>query len=164
MQCAEFKFAAGKGEVPFKLDQIAQLVDANAYYGMSADDEWQSLLPSNHASGVHLDPTSEQTLRVSVYHQLSCLNALRQLYMNPGWGDDQTKTETAHHCLNILRQAVLCNGDTTLEPSHPETLSNGNVVAAASGMDVLHVCRDWEQLRTLTENDGFVNSHHSRRV
>lgn len=154
----------GQGEVPFNLDQVAQLVEKNAHYGMSMDDEWESLLPSNHASGVHLDSTSTHTQYISVYHQLSCLNALRKLYMSPGWEDNETKKETAHHCLNILRQAVLCNGDTALEPSHPETLSNGKVVDAASGMDVLHVCRNWEELRTLAEEDGFVNSHHSKSV
>ncbi len=67
--------------------------------------------------------------------------------MNPGWEDDIEKQDGAHHCLNVLRQAVLCNGDTTLEPSHSELRSNGKEVAAASGMDVLHVCRNWEELQ-----------------
>ncbi|KAF9447769.1 hypothetical protein P691DRAFT_670776, partial [Macrolepiota fuliginosa MF-IS2] len=148
-------------EVPIKIDQVAQFVGANAHYGMGADDEWESLLPSNHFSGVRLDPTNVHRQYISVYHQLSCLNTLRQLYMNPGWENDTKKEGAAHHCMNILRQAVLCNADTTLEPSHMEKLSNGKAVPAASGMDVFHVCRNWEQLRTLFERDGFVNSHHS---
>lgn len=80
--------------------------------------------------------------------------------MNPGWADDSAKQNTAHHCLNVIRQAVLCNGDTTLEPSHLETLENGKSVAAASGMGVLHVCRDWEQLRTSAASNDFAS--HSK--
>ncbi|KAJ3574051.1 hypothetical protein NP233_g2026 [Leucocoprinus birnbaumii] len=153
----------GDNEAPIRLAQVLQVVEANGHYGMSADSEWETLLPSNHATGIHPSPSHERQEYVAVYHQISCLNSLRKLYMNPGWADDAQKQDTAHHCLNVLRQAVLCNGDTTLEPSHPELHSNGKEVAAASGMDVAHVCRNWEELRTMSEVDSFaVNAiHHS---
>ncbi|KXN91608.1 hypothetical protein AN958_12726 [Leucoagaricus sp. SymC.cos] len=153
----ELENVPSTNEAPLDLTPAAQLVGANGHYGMSADEEWDSLLPSNHATGIRLG-SSEEGQFISAYHQLSCLNALRKLYMNPGWVDDAKRLDTAHHCLNVLRQAVLCNADTTLEPSHPEKHSNGKVVAAASGMDVLHVCKNWEKLRTLSEKDGFANS------
>jgi hypothetical protein len=157
----EVQYLPGRNEVPLDLKPVVQLVDANAHYGMSADEEWASLFPSNHATGIHLDSHGGAGQFISVYHQLSCLNALRKLYMNPGWAADQTKQDTVDHCLNVLRQAVLCNADTTLEHSHPETKANGKEVAAASGMDVLHMCKNWEELRSSAEDDTFVNGDSS---
>lgn len=118
---------------------------------MNADQEWETLLPPNYVTGLLFHSTDKRRHFISVYYQISCLNSLRKLYMNPGWEDDIEKQDGAHHCLNVLRQAVLCNGDTTLEPSHSELRSNGKEVAAASGMDVLHVCRNWEELKILSE-------------
>lgn len=160
----ELEYLPGPNEAPLHLKPVVQLVDKNPHYGMSADAEWDTLLPSNHATGIHLVESTnsgEQGHFISIYHQISCLNTLRKLRMNPGWADDQKKQNMAHHCLNVLRQAVLCNGDTTLEPSHLEMDSNGKGVAAASGMDVLHVCKNWEGLRTMAENDSFPNSSSS---
>ncbi|KAF5347293.1 hypothetical protein D9756_009977 [Leucocoprinus leucothites] len=149
---SELKYLPGRNEAPISLKPVLQLVDANGHYGMSADVEWATLLPSNHATGIHLDPTHERPYFISAYHQISCLNTLRKLYVNPGWADDTRKKDTAHHCLNVLRQAVLCNGDTTLEPSHPESHSNGKAVAAASGMEVLHRYSSFiRKLITLTD-------------
>lgn len=129
---------------------MLQLVEANQHYGMNADQEWETLLPSNYSSGFQFDPADKRQHFISVYHQIFCLNALRKLYMNPGWEDNIRKQDEAHHCLNVLRQAVLCNSDTTLEPSHLELHSDGKEVAAASGMDVLHACRNWEELKILS--------------
>ena len=140
---------------------MLQLVEANQHYGMDADWEWETLLPSNYASGFQLNPADKQQHSISVYHQIFCLGTLRKLYMNPGWEDDIKKQDRAHHCLNVLRQAVLCNGDTTLEPSHLELHSDGKEVAAASGMDVLHVCRNWEELKTLSLSQDDSIIHHS---
>ena len=148
----------GKNEIPLNLLPVLQLVEANQHYGMDADWEWETLLP---ASGFQLDPTDKQQHFISVHHQIFCLNTLRKLYMNPGWEDDIKKQDRAHHCLNVLRQAVLCNGDTTLEPSHLELHSDGKEVAAASGMDVLHICRNWEELKTLSlSKDDSIIIHH----
>lgn len=141
----------GKNEAPLSLLPVLQLVEANGHYGMNADREWETLLPPNYVTGLLFHSTDKRRHFISVYYQISCLNSLRKLYMNPGWEDDIEKQDGAHHCLNVLRQAVLCNGDTTLEPSHSELRSNGKEVAAASGMDVLHVCRNWEELKILSE-------------
>ncbi|KJA22214.1 hypothetical protein HYPSUDRAFT_108340, partial [Hypholoma sublateritium FD-334 SS-4] len=43
-----------------------------------------------------------------------------------------------HHCLNYLRQIILCRPDLTLEPGK----FNGDVFVGPS-MGSVHVCRDW---------------------
>jgi hypothetical protein len=63
-------------------------------------------------------------------------------------------TETSgriQHCLNYLRQAILCNSDTTLEPSFPYILPDNTSTSAASGIGVVHKCVDWTQVRSFVE-------------
>jgi hypothetical protein len=144
----------GYNEVPLNLEPVVHIVTANDHYRLDDDAEWQTLFPSNHATGIHIASAGQGKKFVSVYHQLQCLNTLRQLYMNPGWADNEEKEETAHHCLNVLRQAVLCNADTTLEPGELERDPSGKVVPKASGMDLPHLCKNWVALRELVD-DGL---------
>lgn len=39
------------------------------------------------------------------------------------------------HCLEYLRHAIMCAGDTTLEPFTPDL-----------GLDISHKCRDWDAI------------------
>lgn len=48
---------------------------------------------------------------------------------------------------------ILCAGDMTLETSVPTINAIGQPDNAATGLDVLHKCRDWTQIRDyLDEN------------
>lgn len=76
-----------------------------------------------------------------MFHQFHCLDALRHAVLalhDP----DAVHTEGAHagkhaqHCLNYLRQTILCAADTTLEP----------FVNPGIGIGVVHQCRDWTQV------------------
>lgn len=53
------------------------------------------------------------------------------------------KRSAAHasHCLNYLRQTILCAADLTLEPEIE--LGSGNV---GEGLGVTHVCKDWSKV------------------
>jgi hypothetical protein len=46
------------------------------------------------------------------------------------------------HCIDLLRQGLMCNADTTLELK--EEGVNG-----VHGFGVLHQCKDWTQLLSL---------------
>jgi hypothetical protein len=51
------------------------------------------------------------------------------------------------HCLIYLRQMVLCNVDVTLEPAnHKQQTADGKVMNVVTGIDVVHECKDWEQV------------------
>lgn len=47
------------------------------------------------------------------------------------------------HCFNLLRQAVLCAADITLDPL--DSVHNG-VPTGADGIGTTHVCRDWTKV------------------
>lgn len=120
---------------------------------MQSDQDWDSLMPVGYQSGfVRLD-ASNAPFEPSIYHQLHCLNNLRNIFMQPGWANDTHKEWHVNHCLNYIRQTILCTGDITLEPSFEYTLRNGNRVPASHGSDVAHVCRDWTTVRSFSENN-----------
>lgn len=55
-----------------------------------------------------------------------------------------------HHCLNLLRQAILCASDTTLDPIN---YMGDSGEPATDGVGTLHVCRDWQAVYDfVTEN------------
>jgi hypothetical protein len=118
---------------------------------MQSDSDWDSLFGS-HKGFVRLDASSNP-FEPSVYHQLHCLNGLRNIFMQPGWADNKNTNWHVNHCLNYLRQAILCNGDTTLEPSFLYRLKNGKYAPAAHGTGVVHECRDWTAVRRFAENN-----------
>ena len=60
---------------------------------------------------------------------MHCLQKIREAIIQ---GDPGHHTQ---HCLNLLRQVVLCGSDTTLDP-----LITANAI---DGVGVVHVCRDW---------------------
>ena len=47
------------------------------------------------------------------------------------------------HCIDLLRQALMCHGDTTLEVVDEE-------INGVHGFRVEHQCIDWEQLKLWT--------------
>jgi len=63
-----------------------------------------------------------------------------------------TEMDHTDHCLNYLRQTILCSADLTLEPELVEGSND-----AGEGLAVTHVCRDrskvyeeWELWRNST--------------
>ncbi|KAJ7107816.1 hypothetical protein C8R44DRAFT_804260 [Mycena epipterygia] len=80
--------------------------------GSQADAQWEALIP---ASGglVRVGPQNELFM-VSMYHQLKCLDIIRRDYVAGLNGKNGTDLLT-RHCLNYIRQMVLCHGDRRLE-------------------------------------------------
>jgi hypothetical protein len=69
----------------------------------------------------------------------------------------------AHHCLDHLRQAVLCAADTTLEPtslsdgvsSHHMDEASANANAKVDlGAAPLHTCKNWTAVKRWIEENG----------
>jgi hypothetical protein len=69
------------------------------------------------------------------------------------------RSEHVHHCLAILRHAVMCAGDTTLEELDKEDLTSpyfpqrGN-----SGFSNIHVCRNWTAILEAAKVHSILKS------
>lgn len=93
-----------------------------------------------------------RTLIVATGHELHCLyrlvNALN-IHTLP-------TSHHAHslHCLDYIRQGILCDADLTLEPFDPLEL-----VASKGKLGAVHVCKDWTKLlKSMEENfEGWAD-------
>ena len=83
-----------------------------ALNGSNADSQWNAMIPANGGI-VHLGPNKEPFM-LSMFHQLRCLDIIRRAYMEGSQGGD-AHTSVSHHCLNYIRQMVLCRGDLRLQ-------------------------------------------------
>ncbi|KAH9945104.1 uncharacterized protein BXZ73DRAFT_73308 [Epithele typhae] len=119
---------------------------------------WAALLPRGGAT-VRLGPAG-RPFTLGMFHQLRCLDVLRAQLVavhdsyapgtNESWrrapggeGEERVdgltgrEREMAGHCLNYLRQSVMCRGDSRLEHLR------SNTDAQTTVSDVTHECRDW---------------------
>ena len=70
-----------------------------------------------------------------------------------------SSTNHTNHCIEMLRQAVMCAADLTLEKLDPEDITSpfkpqrGN-----SGWGNFHTCRDWTRLAEMVRQRGIVKS------
>lgn len=91
--------------------------------------------------------------QMGVFHELHCLKRIRHwIYRShylTNFTNDQLVEEEAHidHCVELMREAILCRGDTTLsvfrwiDPSHQ---GDPHLTVDAPGT---HTCVNWERLR-----------------
>ncbi|WQF86829.1 Putative mycotoxin biosynthesis protein UstYa [Colletotrichum destructivum] len=82
---------------------------------------------------------------LGVFHQLHCVNLLRKsLYKDKPWStdpDDPMSLMHLEHCIDALRQAVMCSVDIT---PHPWTWKDSENKEVA---DVMHTCRNFDAIR-----------------
>ena len=81
------------------------------------------------------------------------------------------------HCLDYLRQALICHADAKLEPVRDVYVTSPNTTGGethidqvAMGWNVTHQCRDWTVLRDFLETnwdtwpEGYKNNVKQNRV
>lgn len=90
--------------------------------------EWAELLPGG--DGIVYLGEHKQPFGISLFHQLRCLDILRNETVTPR---DSPPSELARHCLNYLKQMMLCRGDVHLESFN-----------YASHIDPIDQSGDWE--------------------
>ncbi|CAI6336583.1 unnamed protein product [Periconia digitata] len=129
------------------------------------DYTWLHLFPSYGGFFAHPHIAPKRST-FSVFHQLHCVNSIRRGYwiMHDAARSGEVFNETglemdaspAHirHCIDLLRQAIMCNPDLTIEEKNLET-------GGVSGFGVVHQCYDWDQLVHWVKNfelDGLSDS------
>ena len=103
--------------------------------------EWNNAtLPGPNHDGVvwlTMKGGERKPFTFALFHQLRCLNIVRESLMARRHPPYTNPSRLAIHCMNYIRQMVLCRGDLSMESArHP--VGPNTVVS-----DVTHVCRDW---------------------
>lgn len=125
------------------LDELVGMrMDYTSHYQYDTAEgaaEFAALLPhTGHL--VYLDdhsppePRHPKAYTVTLFHQMKCLDIIREQYASPS----DMRLPLANHCLNYLRQTVLCRPNIGVEPAKN---SEGTAVR---GYDA--VCRDWTKV------------------
>ncbi|KAF7299742.1 hypothetical protein HMN09_00980100 [Mycena chlorophos] len=135
-------------QLPLSIPSIALEVEDSENYGLSNFNsyaDWRStdLFPKSNGF-VHLGPEG-RTFGLAMFHQMHCLQRIREALVQ---GDPGHHTR---HCLNLLRQTVLCASDTTLDPMNREH--------GTDGLGVVHVCRDWRKVYSFVAQNQLEHAN-----
>lgn len=81
-------------------------------------------------------------------HELHCIGTLRDAMVEPKGEYGFNVTIHAQHCLNYIRQWIMCSPDLTLEPFDPLKRN-----FALDKRGATHVCRDWTAVYAFMDYD-----------
>ncbi|TVY80492.1 Oxidase ustYa [Lachnellula suecica] len=98
------------------------------------------------------DAEEAEIYSVSMTHQLHCLGVLRDVIIKYSKGDKSRFAGAGHeyHCLDYIRQAVLCAGDTTLDHAEIEYNPDGSELRYGfTGANATHRCRNWDAIKEI---------------
>ncbi|OCH85071.1 hypothetical protein OBBRIDRAFT_798559 [Obba rivulosa] len=137
--------------LPIERQLVKMIIEESNHYSLDdpeAHDEWLWTAPvgDNH---IRLGP-EKRMFAVAMVHQLHCLRNMR-IDMLRDW-DKLDPRRRAHdkHCLNYIRQWVLCDADTTLEPGD-WTKRNFTVERVGA----IHTCPDWRPVFSFIKENWF---------
>lgn len=113
-------------------------VDQTAHYRADTDEggeEFEKLIPrGGHTVHIKDAETGESHIyTVTLFHQLKCLGIIRDNY-----AAKRPPSLVTRHCLNYLRQSILCHPNMQIEPVI------NNLGTAIRGYET--VCRDWTKV------------------
>lgn len=137
---------------------MALTLEDSRHYALDTPDaaaEYRSMYPGDDLGFVRLGP-NRRFFGLVMYHQIHCLDSLREAILGQGHhggagaGAGRTKRDVEHaqHCLNYLRQGILCAADTTLEPEVVEGSQD-----VQEGLGVTRMCRDWGKVYDFVDNN-----------
>ncbi|EJD46607.1 hypothetical protein AURDEDRAFT_184310 [Auricularia subglabra TFB-10046 SS5] len=127
--------------LPWKdLPLVEHTIEESVHFEISQDydDVWKSSASAGRGF-VRLGPES-RLYELTMFHELHCLRALN-------YGNALGPVHI-HHCLNYLRQGVLCGADLTLEAGD---FAERDFTRDKVGST--HTCRDWSAVYPLMEEN-----------
>ncbi|KAJ7573796.1 hypothetical protein C8J56DRAFT_1065717 [Mycena floridula] len=123
-----------------ELGDVLMVVEDTNHFQMEDNEEWDLLSPGH---GLVYLGENHQPFMPSMFHQLRCLNIIRKAVLHIDAAGHSTKdrvpTDLEHHCVNYLRQMVLCRGDLHLDDVRQNPRDLGPKVFLDS-----HQCKDWQ--------------------
>jgi hypothetical protein len=138
--------------------------------GPAADAEWAALAP--RGGTLHLGP-HRRPYGLSLFHQLRCLDVIRRgIVVGSGSGSGSPPSASSssdssrlnQHCLNYMRQMVLCRADLALDPV---LAGRGGEREARVHADT-NLCVDWRRVYEELEKNQqecarWAAEHHQVR-
>ncbi|KAK0636392.1 hypothetical protein B0T17DRAFT_571227, partial [Bombardia bombarda] len=104
-------------------------------------------VPLNDEKGGYL-------VTLDVFHELHCLNQLREQVYREYYPDKHSKAkqlEHVDHCLDLLRQVVMCHGDVSLQ-----TFGwRDDYRWPWPNFEVQHTCRKWEKIQEWSKENSI---------
>ena len=122
-----------------------RVIPGSDHYEMGSE-AWKHLLPSG-GHVIHLENFDGTVAvhTVALFHQLRCLEVIHDAYIDEG---SHRTSQLAQHCMNYLRQTVLCHMDMRNEVQASSFTNNG--------FDTM--CYDWEPIYKQAEINFDVYS------
>ncbi|KAM7189750.1 protein of unknown function (DUF3328) domain containing protein [Rhypophila sp. PSN 637] len=115
----------------------------------------QPRLPHPYTSGSGPITNASETYHVmAVYHQLHCLSAIMASYglaVVENRPPRKDRVKLVARCIDKLRQAILCGGDTTLDGDTGHD--------AGEGWGGVHQCRDMDGIKRWVEGHAALVDH-----
>ncbi|KAK7044215.1 hypothetical protein VNI00_007937 [Paramarasmius palmivorus] len=135
---------------PFQIPSSPELDEAweDLYqFGISKITKDQAMLLPNKTWPIPGDE-EHYVAELDVFHNLHCLNMVRKA-LDPAyytdWNIAENKESAKHvsHCLDWVRQSIMCHADTSVIVWQWEDWANETIVKG----DVAHTCRNFEKIR-----------------
>ncbi|KAF7525076.1 hypothetical protein G7054_g11199 [Neopestalotiopsis clavispora] len=121
-------------------------------------DDFEYATPAYHLDGILEEGDHFEGYILSVYHQLHCLSIITQR-MGTSYEEfaEFTRPQLEHttHCIEYLRQAILCNADTSLE-------GETGAWPASAAWGQMHTCKDFDALLELADDRGMWDLSDAR--
>ncbi|PBK84094.1 hypothetical protein ARMGADRAFT_1088805 [Armillaria gallica] len=137
-------------------DPVLLAIESNSVrfhiQGTDADAEWDSLVPGDGL--LHLGDR-QRPFTLGMFHQLQCIDVLRRGILETYRLYPLSDSELVAHCLNYLRQIVICHSDNSLEL----------VTGRDEQVDPdAYVCKDWEVIYRAAEQNQRDFEESRRRL
>ena len=114
------------------------------HYRVESDRDWKQLVPPD--GGIIRLDDDERPYTISLFHQLRCLDVIRDAVLQANRNGTRPDSRT-RHCLNYLRQMVLCRADTYLESAYSLTAKHTVEITTPK------TCQDWTQVYDAAERN-----------
>jgi len=133
--------------------------------GMDGDLLWRDLLPLGsgfvrvpyprrfdmpQSKSIEDDPEEGEIYSLSITHQLHCLGVLRDVIKKYEKKDKSRFAGSGHeyHCIDYIRQSIICAGDTTLDFAEIVRAADGTERRLGfTGSNSTHICRSWDAIK-----------------
>lgn len=143
--------------MPDDFGQVSMIVEETHHYGLkgsTAWDEWLSTSPEG-VGYVRLGD-EDRMLSPSMFHQMHCLRLIQHA-LSTAEREFPYSPHHLQHCLNYIRQMVLCTPDLTLEPAD---MLERDFNSPENRIGMTHTCKDWDAIyRRVEENRREWKNH-----